>query len=574
MSDLQQPNLTFTNVSYGNTETPWDLRPLLYKDGAGTLVKKVADLIKNGSLGPPLLERFDIVKRIHEQITGDLAGGGSRWTAISQIETLRSMFSWADSTGEVISLSTFKTAYLNWTDALKHRVQVVGNMQIKTARNQATRIGLLVDKIFEHRTPIVSLTRLPKSKPRSSSRGIEADKQNLQDTFTFGQTLFDICNALSVETLWGSLPVSIVIRSGKTLVEWSGLPSPENRVWSNPKNSKQRYAATEAKNRREAYEQDRTVRTRSPLVNLRIEAELLIFIAQTGMNRAQAHLIKTGQFQYSSHLDGYQVRRYKQRRAGEVEFEIFSEYRELFQRYLHWRNEVFPDDQDGLLFPLVRNGRSEDHPPTFSKVQTSCKKLGINYISPSKLRNTRVNWLLRRSRDEDLTANMAQHTKETLRQHYAEPNLQVAISEISRYHQLTDPALAPPGPGVCIGYNPKPLVNMPKNATPPDCISGTGCLFCENQRDINSEDHIWSLVSFRHMKSIELARYRPPISGKMALPVQPASIAISQLTAKLEHIQISGPLQAEWVREALAKITEGDYHPFWDGFIKLLETRR
>ncbi|MBM9995365.1 site-specific integrase, partial [Pseudomonas aeruginosa] len=105
---------------------------------------------------------------------------------------------------------------------------------------------------------------------------------------------------------------------------------------------------------RAAHDADRTLRTRFPIVNLRIESELLMFIAQTGLNLQQAHTLRVEQFHYTSHLDGYQIRTYKNRREGEVLFEIFASYREWFERYLEWRSEWFPNEPDGLLFPLIR----------------------------------------------------------------------------------------------------------------------------------------------------------------------------------------------------------------------------
>src|SRR3546814_1685373 len=92
-----------------------------------------------------------------------------------------------------------------------------------------------------------------------------------------------------------------------------------------------------------------------------------MFISQTGMNLAQAHNIKVGDFHYSSYLDGYQVRRrYKARRHGDVEFYIYEDYRAHFERYLEWRRAIFPDDSDGLMFPLVRvGGRSVEKAPQF-----------------------------------------------------------------------------------------------------------------------------------------------------------------------------------------------------------------
>lgn len=51
MLDGGLPNLTFPEMIYGEQETPWDLRPLLYKGGAGTNVRTVDAKIEAGHLG-------------------------------------------------------------------------------------------------------------------------------------------------------------------------------------------------------------------------------------------------------------------------------------------------------------------------------------------------------------------------------------------------------------------------------------------------------------------------------------------------------------------------------------------
>ena len=326
---------------------------------------------------------------------------------------------------------------------------------------------------------------------------------------------------------------------------------------------------------RAAWEQDRTLRTRTPLVNLRIESELLMFIAQTGMNLQQAHTLRVEQFHYTSHLDGYQVRSYKNRRNGEVLFEIYADYRVWFERYLEWRSEWFPMEPDGLLFPLVRSGgRLEEEAPQFTNLTRICREFGLPLVRPRQLRGSRINWLLRESQNPQQVAELAQHTVETLIRVYADPHPQVAMVEITRFHAQTDPSLSPPAPGRCVSAEPVPIHAMPRNAPRPDCVNAAGCLFCTQHRDIESEDHVWSLSSLRHLKSIELARYRPPSLGKQTVPAPPALLVIDRLTAKLRFFEESSDLRKFWVEESRMRIAEGDYHPAWDGFIRLAELQQ
>ena len=294
-----------------------------------------------------------------------------------------------------------------------------------------------------------------------------------------------------------------------------------------------------------------------------------MFIGQTGMNLAQAHQSKLRHFWYSSHLEGYQVKEYKQRRGGEVLFEIYKEYKPHFERYLAWRRELFPDSD--LLFPLVRLwGRAETNRPQFDRLRNTCKELGIPYIPPGSLRNTRVNWLLRESGDPDLTAEMDQHTKQTLLDVYERPSLQRATGEVMRFWAKADPALGrtvPAAPGECDGQ-PVPMKNIPKDAPQPDCVQASGCLWCEHHRDIDSLDYCWSLACFRHLKVIELGKWHAPQGSRES---HPAEYAIERLSDKLRWFHDSNSKRRDWVDEALARVEEASYHPDWKRLVEDME---
>lgn len=452
MREVNTTDLTFPMVEYGKRVTPWNLGPLLYKGGAGALINKVESLIDTKELGPLIIDRINLVLKIHEEITATLVGGGSWNTSETLIYNLRKFFKYADDEGLTMNMETVSFSFIQWTDHLLNRVCVVKDLSEATAYNFGHTTGNVLDKVLERTSPIIMTTRLTKSAIRKRVRSVEADKLRLDETFVFGFALLDVVDALHLKALWGPLPLRIRLRSGKEWDEWSGQIPPEKLRCFNPKNASQRLNLKKSKQQRLNWENDRTLRTRYPMVNLRVEAEILIFIGQTGMNLSQAHKIKCTQFSYKPCIDGYEVRAYKNRRGGEVLFEIFSEYREIFERYLKWREKVFPDDSEGLLFPFYRRmGRHENTPPSFNRLQDICKILGLSFISPRRLRHTRVNWLLRRSRDPDLTAEMDQHHKQTLLHIYEEPSMQVTMTEITRFWQAADPKFECPALGVCGG---------------------------------------------------------------------------------------------------------------------------
>ncbi|ANC01148.1 hypothetical protein AB688_03035 [Pseudomonas putida] len=567
--DVPVPNLKFTGVAYGIRETPLDLKILLYYGGAATDIRKFEDFLSKGKFGPPLFERLPLLVRIHSVIQTTITAGGSRFTAKTSIHCLRQFYSWAEQARLPLSLSSIDDTFIAWTDHLLSRQRRDKTLKTVTIAGKATIVSSLLDQALDLKIGLYRSTRIPKKYNKKKVLGTNADKTKLSESFDFGTCLLDIVNALSSEAIRGSLPVRINFRNGRFLDEWSGLRPADTVKYLLPGHgsSVDRKKVREA---RERWEKDASWRTRFPLINLRIQAELLIFISQTGMNLSQAHKLKIEKCTFQSFLGGYQVRRvYKGRRQGEIEFEIFSEYREVFERYLRWRNDFFPDNYYDLLFPESSpQKRSKDIAPKFQAIRRICKKLNVRYISPRELRKTRVNWLIRTSKDVSLTSEIAQHTQQTLLQVYDQPHHQCAVSEISKFHAFTEKTYEPPGPGTCINPTPSPQNNSPPLSPAPNCLSAAGCIFCAHHRDLDDADHVWSLASYRHYKSLELTWSRALV---MDSSDSPAMLTIERLTEKLNAFKLSSSVRALWVIEALDRIEEGYYHPKWSGFIQLIE---
>lgn len=561
-------------MTYGKQEVPRDLRRWIFKGGAAIDARKVIAKIESGELGQPLVERIDLVREIHEVIANYFDRGGSRSTVIAQIERLNYFFRWADGTAHELTLVSTEECYRHWTDSLLHRVRVVKDLSMKVAYEYSNLVGWVLDRVLGRTTPIVRSTRLlsPKQGSRAISR--QADKQNLEDTFALGHFLLDLADGLSVESIWGPLPVRIQVRNGKELEEWSGYKRTPRKP-PNPKYPRQaaRYAKQSAE-KHASWEADTSFRTRYSLINLRIQAEMFMLMGQPAVNLAQAHKLRMDQWRYKPSTHGYELRTYKHRRWGEVVFEIYSEYRKVFERYLKWRASIFPEDPDGLLFPLLgKEGlqatRHPDKPPYFDRLKSACARAGVPYLSPRALRDTNVNWMLRRTQDPDLTAEEKQHGTKTLLSLYEKPSLQRSMVQIQVFWAKHDPAQAAAGPGACLVKTPEPIADKPAAATLPDCLTPAGCLFCVNQRDVDSLDHIWSLSSYRLLKSFELSGQGWP-APKNARSEHPAEVVIARITAKLNYIAGSSQRRSEWVKEALIRIEEGRYHPSWADMIESL----
>lgn len=251
---------------------------------------------------------------------------------------------------------------------------------------------------------------------------------------------------------------------------------------------------------------------------------------------------------------------------------VFRSYREHFTRYISWLDDLGLSEDDDRLFPILYHSQipAAYRPPHFDTIRRHCRNLGIPYVGPRELRRTRINWLLRRSRDPDLTADMAAHSKETLLRIYEEGDLQTASQEIGAYYAKTDPALLQQrNSPVCLKSDdaPHPLPDTPKEAPQPDCVTPEGCLWCEHLRDVLAPDYCWRLASHRHLKSLEVALFHPPASE----PIHPGYLVIDRLNMKLKAIAARSVTCADWVKDAEEQVREGDYHPHWANLIEIVE---
>lgn len=574
--DHRVPDLTFPRIPTGTHGIPWDLKLLLYRGAAAVDRRKVAPMIEQGAFGQILVERLPLIERLHGIIEAKLVRGGEG--AISsvhgQLGVLHRFVAWIDDRQTTLNLETLHGLFLAWVEGMIHRYRIKKDLQHATAYGYACNLADLVARALDytHSEPgrsLLSQTRM--RAPRHGRLGTQADKEALDRTFAFGHLLADVCGGLTAGTVRGPLPVTITLRDGNSALIKGEL----------------KFFDIDPATIRGARDRERAIQIRAPLapdasamlarpsvINVRIVAELLTFIAQTGMNVKQAAGLRREQYRWQTDGDeaiAYRV--YKGRRGGDAIFRCFKAYRPYLEAYLAWLKELGLAATDDRLFPFIyHTGKipAEHKLPLFTAIQGLCAQVGITYVKPQQLRKTRVNWLLRYSRDPDLTAVQAAHTKEVLLRVYAQPHHQLAAVEILRFHQKTDPTLAPPGPGICanVGRRPEAIEGAPSEAPEPDCISPEGCLFCIYHRDVMTSEYCWKLASHARLKILEVSRYKPPKSQ----PAHPAHAVIDRIEAKLRAISEGSDIRAMWVRDARDAIRERRYHPLWDGHIRLQET--
>ena len=573
---MRELNLTFPSIALGSHETPWDLQILLHHGVACLPRKEAMGMIYEGRFGNPEKKRVFLVCAFHEAITSSISKGRSKALAISSLEVLWRFYAWADESYDVITEQNAIDIFKAWAEHQIHRYQVKKDISAMHAYRQVTKIANLIASALNlpgnrPGAHLLFQTRMRKPSTKKSVLSTQAYKQNLSRTFEFGHALKIICDTLNITTVRGSLPILIEVDSDKTILAAGSLLDPHMDVSSIKDNTVRRTA----ERARAPMGEDESLferHKRSGILNLRIESELLIFIAQTGMNSTQAASLRREDYRWKSNGEDLEVFRvYKGRRSGEAVFRCYKSYKDHLQRYLEWLDEAGFSDHDKRLFPLQSRKiiPAVDKKVCFLATKGAFKRIGLQFFGPQQLRTTRVNWLLRRSNDLELTAEQMAHDKQVLLRDYEKPHHQAATVEILSFHKVTDPTFAPPGPGLCVdsGHTPMPIEGVAEIAPKPDCVSPEGCLFCAKHRDIMSADYCWKLASHARIKSLETNLYNPSEKKE----THPAYQVIERIDQKLAAIASGSEVRATWVKDAKDAVRSGRYHPNWIGHIQLLE---
>lgn len=557
-------DLGFARILPGQEKWPWNLFIFLHKNSLSAQKAVRHTLIEEGAFGKPRLKRQPLLKRIHGVLEADLAKGGSFATLDTRIRSFLFFYKYCDDhdIDPTTAIKSLLAIFQQWVAHEAKTSEASGMTLYYRVNNVATILARALNMPIRRFMVAAGITEPPRTKEPVKPKTYA---QELGRVTTFVQHVVELAQGITTEAIRSSKPITIHFSSGKEATLYGGRWTPERMI----KFGRPDPDLLTWKSRERLFPSSKPF-DHSPLINLRIEAELLHFIAQTGMNLSQALSYPVGDFCYSSYLNGYQVRRrYKGRRQGEVEFNIYSEYRLHFESYLRWRKENLAAPDDGRLFPFVLNKIIQinlDKRRSFNSRHVFTA-IGVSFVGPHALRKIRANFLDRNLQDPQIAADMSQHSLRTLQQNYRMKDHQRAMAEITTFWKKADPSLQPPAPGKCVDGRPKPSP-APRQSPTPDCIGPGGCFFCLNHRDVKSFDYAWSLASYRHLKTLELASQRVASDDSHQSPAQ---VVILRITQKLRAMRTLSQQCERWVKEALLRIREERFHPDWEGLIAASE---
>jgi hypothetical protein len=542
---------------------------MAYRGASSDHSRTVITLIEQEHFGPVIGCRLPLLSSLRECLLESIALGQATSTVEQRFENLRRFYAWIDKAGDAITHENALELFKNWTEELLHSVRIKKSITEPTAYFYAISVAGLLSKALNlsGNNPAGDLLRQTRIRKPKNLPAQYSDNQNLENTFAMGKTLYAIVDSLPSTVVLGSPPWLITLPDGST--EQIVLPS----MQLNPKSNDPSNVNARRKVRARVEPGSKGIARRRNLVNLRIEAEFLIFIAETSINGTQAQGLIREDFRWSASDEKGYVKAYKGRRGGEVVFYASARYRRHFSRYLEFLVGVGFTEDDNRLFPFLASASRSDL--TLNKqrdcraVKSFLNRVGVAFVPAKQLRKSRLNFHLRQSDDPVLVAKMAANTPEVLLRHYEEPNHQIAVSQLSRYHSDVEQTTLAAGPGLCASKAsiPKYGSNVSEHAPKPDCISPDGCLFCENHRDLDTHDYCWKLASHAYLKSIEASSYA---ESTLRAP-HPANIVVDRINSKLDSIALTDDRRAGWVSDARDQVRSGEFHKRWKGIIDILE---
>jgi hypothetical protein len=560
MLDAVIPSLKIEGMALGPDTAEIDLRLLLYEGGSSLNRRWDLKRLDSGELGQLILARLPIVLAIHKYWQDALV---SRSLSESSIKgdwyCIKLLVRFADETKTPFILSNAAQLYLSWASHLSAQRGLSQGTKYDAAMTVARVIGQILGveaKKLQWKTKI----RKPKSLGSSNA------KENLQQTRDFVQLMLQTIEKLPAEVIYGPLPVNLRFGDAEHSISCS------RNTFRNQLPGKYAFERRNALERRERASLDISNKKRAMLINLRLEAEMLVFINQTGCNLTQALQLRGGKFRYQSDGDYVVAKPWKARASHSVELRIYKGYRPHFETFLRWREAIFPGDPDGLTFPFVWDDGDRLMQRTvcnFADTRRLCRALGRPFVNASQLRKTIGNFTKRHA-SREVASELLGNSQTTFQHHYEEANHQRAVAELAPFMNGLDGMVSEAvGPGGCQSGKPELIPDAPTKAPKPDCEGGSGCLFCRSNRDLRSFDHAWNLAS-RHRLS--LSEYHADRTGNSLMTDHPARLAAERAAAKLEAMAALDDECASWVKEARLRVQEGRYHPHYTSNFESLES--
>lgn len=159
--------------------------------------------IEKGEFGPPCIERLELLVALHQQIEGAPIQAVSKQLLF---DSLQQFIRWVDLQGSAspLELATARSLFLAWADHLQCRVQINKNLNRLTAYSYVKNVAASLGPVTDPNSALASealLRSTPIRRPKQlrRSRGQKLEKQRLDELYSFGHFLSDLCSGLTVD---------------------------------------------------------------------------------------------------------------------------------------------------------------------------------------------------------------------------------------------------------------------------------------------------------------------------------------------------------------------------------------
>lgn len=300
-----------------------------------------------------------------------------------------------------------------------------------------------------------------------------------------------------------------------------------------------------------------------------LNAFIILFVAQTGMNWAQVtNLLWNNKFEVSSSRQLFRTIKWRAN-GKECSFELPLKFMPRFKKFLRLRKYILNQhNMDFLFFCIQDKGQRKPAPikaGSLYYIYNFLKKIDPNLIpvTTREWRAAKSDWLIRHT-DVPTTALILQNTEKTVLSSYISGSESKHWEEMSNFfNNLSHIVLSQNkekneflqgAVGQCSAYgNPSPLNNGSEVSV--NCHTPEGCLFCDKYRIHVDATDIRKLLSCRYC--IEKTAY---LSGGMELQhitIQPIIDRIDLILDKLKDYD------AELVKKIMSEIEEGELDFYW-----------
>jgi hypothetical protein len=315
------------------------------------------------------------------------------------------------------------------------------------------------------------------------------------------------------------------------------------------------------------------------LAHMRTEAELLRFLAITGMNLQPALELCAADLTYVSIFDEYLVRGLKNRGNVDLEVRVPKWYRSRLDDWLSFRARLFPWGDVKALFPFFGRDASFEFlggERSMSRIRGVFSKIKRPFFLPRDLRFAHAQRSLQNARSSAGLGQVASglgHTLPTLVRSYLRPGQSSAVKElVPAVRALAAKKVrhsVPVGGGCVHPRRPEAIERLLEEIPKPDCSNPAGCLFCVHYRAVATVDATHALLSYRHL--LQLRASAAPICDRdWRSVVQPTIERVNDAIETIRSGEGAGP---DAIQQAEALIARAKYHASWQGWIEIESIR-